>query len=57
MFGWFGVLVGIIFILIGGVLVFFFPMAIDYQSEKFGFVGIVLGFIFLVIGGALIFIG
>ena len=57
MFGWLGLIIGIILLVLGGYLVFFFPRAVEYQTEKLSTIGIVWGFIFLTIGAILIFIG
>jgi len=56
MFGWPGIIIGIIFILLAAFLIFFFPMTTEHQTEKFGVVGVVLGFILLITGILLIFI-
>jgi hypothetical protein len=56
MFGIIGVLVGIVLILIGGFLVFFFPSTAEHQPPPFDVVGVVLGFILIIIGGILIFV-
>jgi len=56
MFGWIGVVVGILFIIIGGFLVLFFPGTKEHQPGPFGLVGVVLGFILIIAGGALIFV-
>ena len=51
MFGWIGLLVGILFILLGGFLVVFFPGTQEHQPPPFGVVGVLL-----VLGGVLIFL-
>jgi hypothetical protein len=56
MFGWLGVIIGILFIIIAAFLIFFFPMTTVHQTEKFGVVGVVLGFILLIAGILLVFI-
>lgn len=56
MFGIIGILVGIVLILIGGFLVFFFPGTAEHQPPPFDVVGVVLGFILIIIGGVLIFV-
>ena len=56
MFGWFGLIIGAILLVLGGYMVFFFPHAVSYQPGKFGAVGVTLGFIFLTIGLLLIFV-
>jgi hypothetical protein len=56
MFGIIGILVGLLLILIGGFLVFFFPSTAEHQPHPFDITGVVLGFILLIIGGALIFV-
>jgi len=50
MFGLLGIAVGILLILVGGFLVFFFPSTKEHQPPPFDLVGVVLGFIFLIIG-------
>jgi hypothetical protein len=57
MFGLLGVVIGIVLILLGGFLVFFFPSTTIHQGEDFGVAGVVLGFIILLIGGVLVFFG
>jgi len=56
MFGLLGLITGIILLILGGYMVFFFPHAIGYQTEKFSAIGIIAGFVFLLIGALLIFI-
>ena len=56
MFGWIGLLVGILFIAVGGFLVLFFPSTQEHQPGPFGVVGVVLGFILIALGGVLIFV-
>jgi len=55
MFGWLGIVVGILLILIGGFLVFFFPNTQEHQPPPFGVVGVVLGLILIVAAVVLIF--
>lgn len=49
-------MLGIILILIGLFLAFFFPGTQEHQPPPFGLVGVLLGFILLIIGGILVFI-
>jgi hypothetical protein len=56
MFGILGTVVGILFILLGGYLVIFFPSTTVHQTESFSVVGIIMGFIFLVAGVVLVFL-
>ncbi len=56
MFGLLGLLIGIFLVLIGGYMIFFFPLTSVHQEEYFGKTAIVLGFICLIVGGILIFI-
>ena len=56
MFGIVGILVGLLLIVMGGFLVFFFPNTGEHQAPPFDVVGVVMGFIFLIIGGLLVFI-
>ena len=56
MFGWIGILAGIIILLLGIFLVFFFPNVTEHQPESMSWTGIVMGFVFIVIGGMLIFV-
>ncbi len=56
MFGIGGLVLGIILILIGLFLAFFFPAPQEHQPPPFGLVGVLLGFILLIIGGILVFI-
>ena len=56
MFGVTGIIAGILMIIIGGLLVFFFPSATEYQPSDFGIIVIVVGFVMIILGGILIFI-
>jgi len=56
MFGWIGILAGVVFLLIAGFLIFFFPSTVEHQTETYGWNGVFLGFICGVIGCALIFL-
>jgi hypothetical protein len=56
MFGFMGIIAGIILILIGGAFVFFFPSATSYQGSDFGIVVVVAGFVMIILGAILIFI-
>lgn len=56
MFGIVGILVGLLLILAGGFLVFFFPSTAEHQPSPFDVVGVVLGFIFIIAGGILVFV-
>jgi len=56
MFGWIGIIVGILLLLFAAFMVFFFPAPTVHQSESFGWNGILIGFIAGIIGLALIFI-
>jgi hypothetical protein len=55
MFGWIGIIIGILFFLVGGFLVIFFPSSEEHQGDTFSITGIVLGFILLIAGFFLIF--
>ena len=55
MFGWLGIAVGILFFLVGGFLVVFFPSTEEHQGDTFSITGIVIGFILLVAGFFLVF--
>ena len=62
MFGWVGFVVGILFIVVGGFLVFFFPASMEHQSDvgsgsNMALSGVVLGLILLVVGFFLAFWG
>ncbi|UCD07198.1 MAG: hypothetical protein JSW41_05230 [Candidatus Aenigmatarchaeota archaeon] len=56
MFGIGGLILGIILILIGLFLTFFFPGTQEHQPPPFGAVGIFLGLILIIIGGILVFV-
>ena len=47
---------GIILILIGGIIVFFFPSSVEYQPEEFGIVAVVAGFVMIILGAIMIFL-
>ncbi len=54
-FGFFGPIIGIILILLGGFLVFFMHTTPMHQPEAFSLSGIVIGLMFLFFGIFLIF--
>ncbi|MBI4181673.1 MAG: hypothetical protein HY520_01770 [Candidatus Aenigmarchaeota archaeon] len=56
MFGLSGLLAGILLLLAGIFLVFFFPGVTEHQPEADAYTGIVLGIIFLIAGAVLVFI-
>jgi len=56
MFGWTGLIAGVILLLIAGFLIFFFPSATKHQPEPYGWNGVILGFILGLIGLALLFL-
>ncbi len=49
-FGILGLVIGILFILIGGFLVFFFPANKEHQSGDFTSAGIFIGVLFILFG-------
>ena len=55
MFGWIGIVLGIILFLVGGFLVVFFPSTSEHQGDTFSFTGIFMGLIFLVAAFFLVF--
>jgi hypothetical protein len=56
MFGWVGIIVGILFLLFAAFAIFFFPASREHQPDPYGFNGILLGFIVGIIGLALLFL-
>lgn len=56
MLGFLGIVVGILLILIGGFLIFFFPGTEEHQPNSFAWLGILIGFILIAIGVVLIFL-
>jgi multisubunit Na+/H+ antiporter MnhG subunit len=59
MFGWVGIIVGILFLLFAAFAIFFFPGTLEHQSSvesDFGVNGIILGIIVGIIGLALLFL-
>ncbi len=56
MFGWLGIGIGILLIVLGGWLVFFFPSTVEHQPEQFGWTAIVLGIVLIIIGGLFVFL-
>ena len=57
MFGWTGVIIGILLILFAAFMIFFFPAAEnEQQPHGFAWNGVFLGFIAGVIGVVLIFL-
>lgn len=55
MFGWIGVLFGILLGAFGLFMVFFFPNVTEHQQEEFSISGIIIGIISLVASYFLIF--
>ncbi|MCX6814815.1 MAG: hypothetical protein NTY20_04170 [Candidatus Aenigmarchaeota archaeon] len=56
MFGWTGIIVGILLLLFAAFMIFFFPASKEHQPDPYGFHGVLLGFIAGIIGIALIFL-
>jgi uncharacterized membrane protein HdeD (DUF308 family) len=56
MFGITGVIAGIIMIIVGGILVFFFPAASTYQPRDFSVLVVVIGFILIILGAVMAFV-
>jgi hypothetical protein len=56
MFGLTGLIAGIILIIIGAAMVFFFPGPGEYQPESFTLVVVVGGFVMIVLGAIMIFV-
>lgn len=56
MFGLGGLVAGILMIVIGGALIFFFPSAVKYQPDDMGIMVIVVGFVMVIVGAILIFV-
>ncbi|MBL7160564.1 MAG: hypothetical protein ISS93_01795 [Candidatus Aenigmarchaeota archaeon] len=54
MFGVIGFIIGILLIIAGVFLIFFFPAAGEHQPHGMSLTGIVLGIIFLILGFVLI---
>lgn len=55
MFGWLGIIIGILLFLIGGFLVVFFPSTWEHQGDIFSLTGIILGLILLIAAFFLVF--
>jgi len=56
MFGLVGIIVGILLLIAGFFLVFFFPLNVEHQPETMSITGIVIGILFLIIGFVLVFL-
>ena len=57
MFGLGGFIAGILLILIGGGLIFFFPGAGGkYQPSEFSIAIIVIGFVMIILGAVIVFV-
>ncbi|MBU0953331.1 MAG: hypothetical protein KKA90_02840 [Nanoarchaeota archaeon] len=56
LFGLTGGVVGVILLLLGVFLVFFFPGTAEHQGSTFSTTGIILGIIFLMLAGAFFFL-
>lgn len=54
MFGWLGILIGILLILVGGYLIIFFPSMPEHQPTSMTLGAIILGFVLAVAGALLI---
>ena len=55
-FGFLGAVAGVLLLLAGVFLIFFFPGVSEHQPEEFAHVGIVMGVIFFLFGVILIFL-
>ncbi len=55
-FGFWGVIIGIILIFIGGFLFFLFPGTAEHQPAEFTVSGIIIGLVLIIVGGLLIFL-
>ena len=56
MFGLGGIIAGIMLILLGGALIFFFPSATKYQPDSMGVIVVVIGFVMVILGAVIIFV-
>ncbi len=56
MFGWLGIIIGILLFLLGGFLVVFFPSSEEHQGDSFSLTGVIMGFIFLIAAFFLVFL-
>jgi hypothetical protein len=58
MFGWVGLIIGILLLLFAAFMIFFFPAAAEHQPPQHGvgWNGVIFGFIAGIIGVALIFL-
>ena len=56
MFGWVGLIIGILLLLFAAFAIFFYPAAAEHQPHGFGWNGVILGFIAGLIGVALLFL-
>lgn len=56
MFGITGTIAGIVMIIVGGILVFFFPGAPQYQPRDFSVLVVVIGFILIILGAIMAFV-
>ena len=55
MFGWWGLIPGVLLLLFGAFCIFFFPSSQTHQEKELAIGGIIIGIISLLIGAALIF--
>lgn len=56
MFGLLGIIIGILLLLVGMFLVFFFPTTTEHQPQTMSYAGIFLGIVCLVGGFVLVFL-
>jgi len=56
MFGLIGIVIGILLLLVGIFLVFFFPSTMEHQPPGMSVTGVVLGLVLLVVGFVLVFL-
>ncbi len=54
-FGILGQILGVLFVIFGGFLIFFLPSSSDWTPKAFSLSGIVIGLLLLIFGGILIF--
>ncbi len=56
MFGWAGILIGVLMVVVGIFMAFFSQVAVEHQPQDFGYLAIGIGIILIFAGGALIFL-
>jgi NhaP-type Na+/H+ or K+/H+ antiporter len=56
MFGWIGIIIGVLLLLFAAFMIFLFPASQEHQPDPYGWNGVLFGFIAGIVGIVLIFL-